>query len=432
MNHAPLKMLVCAALALSVVSMPAFASDDNSQSSGTKKVALYPNATRAEPKLDLKDAKEQKTLNDGLDAANAGDQAKATQLLQPIIDNSKSKYAQAIALQAMASLDYKAGNTKKAITQLKASLDNGVMPNDTYFQLEFELAQFYAADQQYQLSLDTIAKWRAEGKLENADSYALEGEDYYRLQKYPEAIAAIKKAQSLTDKPNNTWNQILLASYSESGQSDKAAQLAQTQVSADPNDPTAVHNAVAVLMQAQKYPEAIQLLEKQQAAGGLKTEADYVDLAKLYLVTSQQGSADPKPSGEKAVAVMNDGFSKGIVTKTGDNYTLLGNAAYIADEPDQALAAYSKALPLATDGEPAVHAAQMLLVENKYNEAKSMIEQGIAKGVPHKGQAYMILGEANRGLKNKPAAIAAVKIAEQDPETASKAKAWLQQAGASN
>ena len=42
----------------------------------------------------------------------------------------------------------------------------------------------------------------------------------------------------------------------------------------------------------------------------------------------------------------------------------------------------------------------------------------------------MVLAEAERGLKNKQGAIAAMKKAAQDPETAAKAKAWLKNAGA--
>jgi len=41
----------------------------------------------------------------------------------------------------------------------------------------------------------------------------------------------------------------------------------------------------------------------------------------------------------------------------------------------------------------------------------------------------MLLAEAERGLKNKPGAIAAMKQAAQDPETSAKANAWLKTAG---
>jgi hypothetical protein len=434
MKHAPfLKLLSGAALALALVSSPAIARDrhgDQAADKGAKQQPLYPNATRKEPKLDLTSEREQKKLNDALDAVNSGDKAKAMQLLQPIVDDTgSSKYAQSLALQGIANLKYNDGDVKGAIEALKRSLDIGVMPNDTYFQLEYELAQFYLADEQYQQSVDTVEKWRNEGKRETAESYALEGNAYYRLQKYPEAIAAIKKAQSLTDKPENSWNQILMASYAESGQTDQAAQLAQQQLAANPNDTTALTNAVAVLMQAQKYPQAIELMEKSRTAGNFKSEKDYVNLAKLYLITGQN-SDDPKPNAVKAVGVLEEGTAKGVVPSSYDNLKLMGDAAYIAGDESKAIASYRKAMPMAKDGEAAIRAGQLLLNQQKYSEAKTLITQGIGKGVQHKGSAYMLLAEAERGLKNKAGAIAAMKKAAQDPDTATKAKAWLKQAGA--
>ena len=73
-----------------------------------RKSALYPNATRSEPKLDLTSAKDQKTLNEGLDAVNAGDDAKAKECCSRSSMSSKSKYAQALALQGLANIQYKA------------------------------------------------------------------------------------------------------------------------------------------------------------------------------------------------------------------------------------------------------------------------------------------------------------------------------------
>lgn len=403
-------------------------SERGAQSDTDKPEVQYPDTKRVAPKLDLTSAKDQKNLNLGLDAANDGDQAKAEQYLQPLIDHSKSKYAQALALQAMANLKFNDGDHKGAIALLQQSLAIGVMPNDTYFQLQYMLAQFQLMDEQYQAAVDTLTKWRAEGKKETAASYALEGNAYYRLEKYPAAIAAIKKAQSLTDKPDPSWNQILMASYSQTGQTDEAAQLAQQQLAGAPGDANALNNAVAVLMQAEKYPEAIGLMEKSRAAGTLTTESGYINLAKLYLITGQ-ASDDSKPNALKATQVLDEGTAKGIVTASADNYILKAQADELADNIAGAVDNYSKALPLAKDGEPGIRAGQLLLTENKYSQAKALIQQGIAKGPAKKGVAYMTLAEAERGLKNKAGAIAAMKLAAQQPETAAKAKAWLKQAG---
>ena len=129
-------------------------------------------------------------------------------------------------------------------------------------------------------------------------------------------------------------------------------------------------------MQSQKYPQAIELMEKARASGAFKDE--------------KQDGNDPKPTASKAVSVLEEGFGKGVVQANADNLKLMGDAAYIAEQPDKAIDAYRKAMPLAKDGEPALRAGQLLLSENKYGEAKSLIQQGIGKGVEHKGRAYML------------------------------------------
>lgn len=422
-----LTVLATAALLLSVSSGPVLAKDSTPEQ--TTKQALYPATTRAEPTLDLRSRDDQKNLKDGLDAVAAGDAAKAQQLLQPLVDGSDSKYAQALALQGLATVKYNANDLKGAIALLQRSLAVGVLPNDTYFQLEYELAQFQMADEQYQPALDTIAKWRAEGKKETAASYGLEGTAFYRLEKYPQAIAAIKKAQSMGGKQESSWSQILMASYAETGQGDEAAALAQKQMSSNSDDPNALSNAAVVLMQAQKYPEAIQMMEKARSSGGLKNEPAYINLAKLYLITGQEAS-DPAPNAAKATQVLEEGMTKGIVKPGADSYVLLAQAAEMSNHPSKAMDAYNKAIPLAKDGDPALRAGRLLLSESKNSQAKTMIQQALDKGVQSKGKAYMLLAEAERGLKNKPAAIAAMKKAAQQPDTAAKAKAWLKNAGA--
>lgn len=425
MKHARgLTMLASATLLLAVAASPAIAREK----SQPKQDSQYPNATRHEPKNDLTE-KDQKKLQTALDELNAKDTAKAQPDLQAIIDSSKSKYAQAMAMRGLAVIKFNAGDYKGSVALIEQALQKDSLPNDDYFAIEYMLALAQQADKQYQTSLDTIAKWRADGKKETAESYALEGNDYYQLGKYPEAIAAVKKAQSMTDKPNPQWNQILLASYSASGQSDQAAQLAEKNVNVNPDDPEAMNNAIAILMQAQKYPEAIQLMEKARANGSLKSEENYVNLAKLYF-NQAQTDADPQSNANKAVAVLNEGMSKGVVKDTADNYLLLGEAQNLAGKTTDASKSFDKALPLAKDGEVALQIANMDLENSHYSDARKMAEQAIQKGVKRKGIAYLVLAGSERGMKNKPGQIAALKKAAQEPESAAQAKAQLKKLGA--
>jgi hypothetical protein len=423
------KLALATAIALSLVSGAVAARDTKPQE---KKEALYPNATRTEPKLDLKSEKDQKAINEGLDAANNGDKDKALQILQPIADGSgtSSKYAQALALQGIANMKYNDGDIKGAITTLKQALDIGVMPNDTYFQLKYMYTQFLVADEQYAPALQSLQEWRSEGKKETADSYGLEGNIDYRLEKYPEAIAAITKAKSMPDaKPQGSWDQILAASYAETGQGDKAAELASAELAKNPNDPTALNNAASALIQAQKYPDAINLMEKGRAAGAFKDEKQYINLAKVYLIDGQEHGDRQEGNASKAAAVLEDGLAKGVVKPSAEVYKLQGDAAITGGNQSAALAAYQKAAPLSKDGEISLSIARLNLSENKYAAAEKSATEAISKGVQHKGQAYMLRAEAKRGQKNKQGAIADMKLAAQDPETSAKANAWLKTAG---
>jgi tetratricopeptide (TPR) repeat protein len=433
MKHASLKMLAAAAVALMLASTPALASD-NSSNGQQSSAPLFPNATRKEPKLDLTDKTEAKNLNDGITAAQNNDKDKATQLLQPIADSSKSKYAQAMALQALARLDADNNNVPAGIDKLKRALDNGVLPNDAYFQIQYELATFYEINQQYQEAIDTVEQWRAIGKKETPESYAMEGESYYHLKKYPESIAAIQKAQSMTDKPDPRWNELLMVDYNESGQKDKAAALAKQAATAAPTDPTSFHNALSLDVQTQNYADAIKLLEQTKADGKIPfTENDYVTMAKLYVNDAQSdNNQDPSADTGKAIQVLQEGMSKGVVKPSAENYMLMGDANMVGQNYSDAAAAYKKAIPTATDGEPAYKAGVAYLLANQYSTAKPLLQQAIDKGYKHKGKAYMALAQADVGLKDKPAAATAVMEAEKDPETAAQARKWLSEANIGN
>ena len=371
-------LLATAALLLGLVASPVLARKQHDDK--PKQTSEYPNSTRTAPKLDLTKKQDQEHLQKGYDALNKGDTATATTELQTLLDSSKSKYAKAMALRGLAVAKYNTQDYKGAIGLLQQALDNGVLPNDDYFAVLYMLAVAQQADEQYQASLDTLTKWRAEGKKETAESYAIEGNDLYRLEKFPEAIAAVKKAKSLSDKPEPQWDQILMASYAASGQDDQLVQIAQDNLAAHPDDPKAIETAIQALQQAQKYPEAIQLMEAARAKGALTGEANYVLLASLYF-NQALTSDDPKPDATKAAAVVTEGLSKGIVQPTADTYLLLGKAEYEAGDTNQAMQAYNKALPLAKDGEIALQIANMQLTDSKYAEAKSMIQQAISKGV---------------------------------------------------
>ena len=402
------------AAAFAVTSISALAKDEKTR---------YPNASRHEPKSDLTNPGDQKALQTAIDNVNGGDEAKAQESAQKVIDSSKSKYAKGIAYQVLANIKFNAQDYKGAIENYKKLIELDSTPNDAYFDAMYNIAAADIADGQYPAALDQLKTWREQGKRETAESYALEGNAYYRLQKYPEAIAAIKKAQSMTNEPKDSWNQLLMASLAESGQSGEASSVLDEQLKKDPTNKSVVHNAIVVYTQANEYDKALALLDQERGKGMLGEEKDYVSAAKFYASIGQ--NAGKPEAAAKGGDVLGEGFAKGVVKASAENYKLMGDCYMIGQQEDKALAAYGKASPLASNGDIDLTRAQILGSQTNWAEAKAVAEKAVSRGVSKPGKAYLLLGKLCLGVKDTAGAKAAFEKAKQDADTRSDAEAEL-------
>ncbi len=311
------------------------------ESEQPKQPSQYPNATRPEPKDTTVSDKEAKAINEGLNAANSGDAATAQKDLQPIADNDSNAYARAMALRGLAQLKYNSGDTKGAISLQKQAVDLNSLPNDDYFPALFALAQMYMADEDYQNALASADQWLQQSGKQSADLYALKGNALYRLEKYPDAVAAIQKAKSLSDQPKPDWDQILIASYFAMDKYDDAAKVAEVALAKDPNNAKLLLTVAQSYMNAQQYDKALPLLERARASGQITDEGTYLNLARVYYNLAVDGK-DQNANALKAAQVVEDGMSKGIIKPTSANYKLLGDAYHLAGDDAKANAAYDK------------------------------------------------------------------------------------------
>jgi tetratricopeptide (TPR) repeat protein len=130
-----------------------------------------------------------------------------------------------------------------------------------------------------------------------------------------------------------------------------------------------------------------------------------------------------------AVALINEGLDKGILTPSYDVYAFLGTAYYNTDQTAKAIEAWNKAAPLGKDGEMYLNVAKLQAGEDHADEAKAAAKQALAKGLKKPGEAWVVIGNAELSAGNKPAAITAFREAAKYPETKKQAEAVLRQAG---
>jgi len=358
----------------------------------------YPNATRSDPKVSMS-AGDQKLLNKAADLVNDGKSAEAQPMIEKVLGNSSaSAYAQAFAHQLMAQVYYDQEKGAQSIEEYRKAIAFNALPNDAQFSLIYALAQTQVQEEKYQDALATLTDWEKQTGSQTADELALKANAYYRVEQFQPAIDTMKKAMSMTDKPNDSWSQILMASYFELNQFDQAAELVKGQLAKDPNNKKLVNQLATIYIQGDKDQLALDLMAKAKSQGLVTTNEDYVQLAKMYAAADK-----PKDSA----ATLKEGFSKGILQPTYDNYKLMGDVCTQSEDDACAIEGYGKASPMSKDGNVDYQLGYLMFYSDKSKDAVEALTRAISRGsLRQEGEAYLLRGDAQNDLGQSAAATA--------------------------
>jgi predicted Zn-dependent protease len=393
---------------------------DKSSSSGKKGENKYPNATRKEPKLEMASG-DQKDLNKAADLINENKNDEAEPIVQKVIANDHaSKYAQAFAHTLQAQIYYEKDKGTDAIAEYRKAVDMDSLPNDAQFQTIYQIAQLQVQDEKYADALTTLEQWEKETGSTTADELALKANAYYRTDKFQPAVDTMKQAVSMTDKPNDSWMQILMASYFELNQYDQAAQVVQQQMQKDPSNKKLLNQLATIYIQGNKPQQALDLMAKAKSQGLITTSDDYMQLAKL------QAAADKY---KDASATIQEGLDKGALKPSFDVYKLQGDVCTQGEDDKCAIDAYTKASPQAKDGNIDYQLGYLLFYSDRSKDASEALTRAISKGgLRQEGEAYLLRGDAENDLSQGPAATADWQKASGYPSTKTMAEQRLKAA----
>ena len=363
-----------------------------------KEVNEFPNATRAEPKAVMSE-REQRDLSKATDLVNDGKGAEALPIIEKALANPKiGKYAEAYAQQLIGRAYWDEDKEAEALAATTKAIELDSLPNNQHFGLIYQVAQMHVQSENYAEALKWVDRWEKESGKSTGDSLALKGNIYYRLDKYQEAIDTMKRAIAASETPNESWNQILMASYFELDQYDEAAALVQQQLAKNPNDFKLMKQLATIYVNGDKYPQAIEVLSKARSQGLITSADDYLHLAKLY------ANADKPKDG---VETLKDGLAKGVLTPTLEVLKLQGDLCTQYDDDACAIDAYTKASPLASDGNIDYQLGYILYYADRGTEAKQALERAISKGgLRQEGEAYVLRGDVHSEAGNEAAAMA--------------------------
>lgn len=355
----------------------------SSKASSAKPANEYPQATREEPAAKAS-AKASPKLQKMMKLYDDDKAAEARAIADEVIASAEANaYDKAFAAQIGAQMAYDGDDTAGAKKYLQQAIDFNGLDNNAHFGAMYMLAQLQLQDDQYAESLKTLDRFFAETKSAKPEQLVVKGNALYRLERYPEAATVLKQAIDTSPEPKAEWQQLLMATYAESGNAGEAAKMAEAVAAKNPNDKRAQLNLAAVYQQGDMLDKAAVVLEKLRASGQLTEDKEYRQLYATYL------NMDGKEA--QAIGVINDGVQKGVLKPDYQTYLALAQSYYFSDKPAEAIDAYKKAAPLAPDGEAYLNLARVLWQEDRIPEAKEAAKQAVAKGVKKPDDAKKIL-----------------------------------------
>ena len=348
-----------------------------------KAVDQYPLATRTAPEAKAT-AKVTPKLKKMMELYDADKGAEARAIADEIIANpAANDYDHAFAAQIAAQIAYDADDSASAVAYLNRVVEFNGLDNNAHFGAMLMQGQLLLQDENYAGALVSLDRFLAESKSDKPEHLVLKGNALYRLERFPEAAAVLKQAITASPAPKADWQQLLMATYLESGQSADAAKLAEGLAKGNPNDKRAQMNVVAVYLQGDMYDKAAAVLEQLRSAGQLTEDNDYRQLYSAYL--NMEGKE------KQATGVIEDGIAKGVLKPDFQTYLALAQSYYFSDQVGPSIDAYKKAAPLAPDGEAYLNLARVLWQEDRIPEAKEAAKQAIAKGVKKPDDAKKII-----------------------------------------
>ena len=315
-----------------------------------QKPAQYPNATRVSPDAKasgkmVKNLQSLQELYEKQDMARVI--AKADEIVAMGAAGAYEKsFAYSLAGNAAADMD---DQVKAAEYFGKAIAANG-LDNDSHFNTLYNLAVIQYGNDKYADALATMDRFLAETKSDKPEHQGFRAGILANLERHDEAAAIYKDL-----------------------------------VAKNPTDKRLLMNAVAALQGADKFDQANLLLEDAYKRGML---SEARELRALYIgyMNAQRWT--------EAQKVIEDGVTKGILQPGPDlarDYQVLAQNAYVDDKIAMAIDLYSKAAPMAADGEAYLNLAKVLEYSGKKADAKAAAQKALDKGVKKPDEAKNIL-----------------------------------------
>ena len=307
----------------------------------------------------------------------------------------------------------------EAFRAFEKCMELDALPTMVQQGIVYSVAGYYAAQERFGESNDTMLRWFRHEADPRADAYILMGANFAQQEMMEDALPYVIRANELAKEPSESWRNLQLAIHVELRQVPEAIELLKENIGIWPERLRFYQVLSGLYMEAGNDEGALSALTIPWHRGMLESEDDIVSLARLNLFLQ-----NPARAGE----VLSRAMERGHVEENPDNLALLLNAWTMAREMDRAVGTIDKLARLADDGEY-YHRKAMLLNESGdwdgvVDSCRRALEKG---GLESPGEVWILQGVALAELRRFGEAIEAFESAKRDASDNIRrnANAWI-------
>ena len=307
----------------------------------------------------------------------------------------------------------------EAMEAFEKCLTLDALPTAVQQGIVYSVAGYYAAEERFEESNDTMLRWFRHEAEPRADAYIMMGANYAQQEQMADALPYVLRANELADAPNENWRNLQLAIHVELRQFPEAIDLLKENIGIWPDRLRFYQVLSSLYMESENDAGALSALIIPWHRGMLQTESDILNLARLNMYMDS-----PARAGE----VLSSAMQQGYVEENDDNLRLLLSAWTMAREMEKAVDAIGKLAERAEDGE-FYHRKAMLLNETGdwegvVDSCARALEKG---GLDNPGEVWILQGVALAELRRFEEAIEAFESAKREgaENIRRNANAWI-------
>ncbi len=328
-----------------------------------------------------------------------------------------SDHEYALAWQTLGYVYGEMEDYKKSSESFEKALAYDALPEQTSYDIEYNLGQIYMATSNFEKAIKTLKNWlKRSGKL-SADAHYLIANAHMQLKRPKSALPHAKLAVQLHKKVPESWLQMLASLYFETHDYRAMSTVLKRLIKRNPGKRDYWLQLSSIYCELNDEPRCLAVLQLADARGLLKNSREYTTLAQLYLANHLPLDAAEALTRGRKLKVVEDSL---------ENTTMLARCLMNAREMDDAVPPLRKAAKQSKKGELYVELGQLFITQERWKDAQEALTAALDKGqLNNTGNVYLLLGVAHNSAGKTKAAREAFREALKFEGTKRPAQSWL-------